>query len=182
MKKGRRVGFLSVETEGLEHGEWTEEQLTTLKNLSRWVHEKFDIPLRVCDSPQQSGYAFHTMFSEWLLEPKSCPGPDRKKQFKKIIVPWLEAGALEEEPDMQLKDTIGKDTDVTVGQVLRRMDRYLSKTVPAMRKQIQTMREAVEEVPDGATAKEVKQIVNKALKNFDPEPDVEDDTGDDDDT
>jgi hypothetical protein len=98
---------------------------------------------------------------------KTCPGPDRIKQFKQIIVPWLEAGAPDEEPDMQLSDTIGKHTDVTVGQVLRRMDNYLTRTVPAMREQMRRLRSEIDDLPEGATAAEMKRTVHRALEGLD---------------
>jgi hypothetical protein len=167
---GRVVGFLSVETEGVGAGTWTDEQLATLKHLSRWVHEQFDIPLRVCPDWNEPGYGYHTMFgapSHWTDVVKTCPGPDRIKQFKKVIVPWLEAGAPEEEPDMQLSDAIGKNTDTTVGDVLRRMDRYLTKTVPAMRERMKKIRDEIDSVPEGASAADVKAIVHRALDGLD---------------
>ena len=64
---------------------------------------------------------------------------------------------------LQLSDIIGKHTDVTVGQVFRRMDRYLATTVPAMRKQLKNLRSAVRDLPDDATAEEVKRIVQRGL-------------------
>lgn len=169
-RNGTTVGFLSVETAGLEHGLWTDEQIHSLKKLSKWVHEQFDVPLRTCPDWNQPGFGFHTMFgapSRWTPVAKTCPGPDRIKQFKQIIVPWLEAGAPDEEPDMQLSDTIGKHTDVTVGQVLRRMDNYLTRTVPAMREQMRRLRSEIDDLPEGATAAEMKRTVHRALEGLD---------------
>jgi hypothetical protein len=166
VRDGRVVGFLSVETEGRGAGLWTEAQLATLKKLSRWVHEQFDVPLRVCPEFNSPGYGYHTMFgapSHWTPVVKTCPGPDRIKQFNEIIVPWLEAGAPEEEPDMQLTDAIGKHTDTTVGDVLRRLDAYLTRTVPAMRERMQKIRADIDALPEGASAAEVRQIVHHAL-------------------
>jgi hypothetical protein len=177
-RDGKSVGFLSVETAGMESGRWTDEQIASLKKLARWVHEKFDIPLRKCPAWNQPGYGFHTMFgapSHWTPSVKTCPGPERIKQFNTIIVPWLEAGAPAEEPDMLLSDPIGKHTDVTVGEVLRRMDTYLTKTVPAMRKQtreqmrdqMRKFRAEIDAVPDGVTAAEMKKTVHRALEGLD---------------
>jgi hypothetical protein len=167
---GRSVGFLSVETEGHGAGLWTEEQIATLKRLTRWVLDNFDVPLRLCPAWNRPGIGYHTMFGSpghWTPEKKTCPGPDRIKQFEDIIVPWLEAGAPEEEPDMQLTDTIGKHTETTVGDVLRRMDAYLTKTVPAMREHMKQIRQDIDAVPEGATAAEVKQVVHRALDGLD---------------
>jgi hypothetical protein len=103
----------------------------------------------------------------WTPKVKTCPGPDRIKQFNEIIVPWLEDRAPEEEPDMQLTDAIGKHTDTTVGDVFRRMDTYLTKTVPAMREGMKRIRAEIDAVPEGAMATEVKKIVHRELDGLD---------------
>ena len=94
---GKRVGFVSVETEGRAAGEWTAAQLATIKDFILWVKSEakaagFEIPLEECPAWNASGIGYHTMWgspSHWTPVAKSCPGPDRIKQFNDVIVPWL---------------------------------------------------------------------------------------------
>lgn len=92
---GVRKGYLSVETQGGEQGKWTDAQLAAIKALILWAHETYDIPLRVPSGPKVSGVGYHTLFPSWSNVPgKTCPGPDRKAQFREVLVPWLaKAGA-----------------------------------------------------------------------------------------
>lgn len=99
-KDGKRYGYLSFETQGYGRGLWTPAQLRKMKMVMEWGHEEHGIPLRVCRNPQDPGIGYHTLFgapSAWTPVAKSCPGPDRKKQFHNTIVPWLEAGGGQED-------------------------------------------------------------------------------------
>ncbi len=88
---------VSIETQGYGEGEWTSEQMASIKRLLVWLNEVHPtIPLRECTDPYGSGIGYHTLFgapSAWTPVSKSCPGPDRKVQFHNVIVPWLKSGA-----------------------------------------------------------------------------------------
>ena len=87
---GKRHGFLSVETAGLASGKWNKYQLDELKELTLITAKHHDYPLRECGSYHGHGVGYHTMYPEWSNVPgKTCPGPERKVQFRQIIVPWL---------------------------------------------------------------------------------------------
>jgi len=89
---GKSVGFVSVETEGRAVGEWTDEQLTSIKAIILWVRSQSDFPLAPCPAWNKPGVGYHTMWgspSHWTPVAKSCPGPDRIKQFKAVIEPWM---------------------------------------------------------------------------------------------
>jgi hypothetical protein len=89
---GVRRGYVSVETQGLEKGEWTDAQITAIKALLFWLHEEYDIPLRKAPSPTSAGIGYHTMFGApgaWTPVAKSCPGPDRIRQFNNVLLPWM---------------------------------------------------------------------------------------------
>lgn len=98
---------ISVETQGFGEGEWTPEQLATIKRLMLWAREVHRIPLRQVtrwDDPE-GGWGYHTLFgapSNWTPVAKSCPGPDRKRQFHDVLVPWMKNAG--EEEDMPLND------------------------------------------------------------------------------
>lgn len=89
---GVRKGYISVETQGKGEGEWTPEQLASIFELLEWLESEHGIPLQVCATPKSPGVGYHTMWgapSEWTPVAKSCPGPDRIKQFRNVIVPWM---------------------------------------------------------------------------------------------
>lgn len=92
----------SFETQGFGPGEWTEEQLDTIKRLMRWLHDTRGVPLRKVGgwNDMRGGWGYHTQFHEWSNVPgKSCPGPDRIRQFNEVLVPWMNAGG-KIEPDV----------------------------------------------------------------------------------
>lgn len=84
-------GFaISVETQGLEYGEWNAHQIAEIKALILWAHRVHGIPLRVVTEWDGSGVGFHTLFpGRWDKRGASCPGPDRRRQFWSVIVPWM---------------------------------------------------------------------------------------------
>lgn len=92
LKDGKRYGFISVETQGLEHGEWNAHQLDEIKKLLLWANKIHGIPLRRCPAWDAAGIGYHVMFGApgpWTPVSKSCPGPDRVKQFINVLVPWF---------------------------------------------------------------------------------------------
>jgi hypothetical protein len=101
----RANGFaVSIETQGYADGEWTQEQIDGIYRLIVWLHDEAGIPLVKCSTWDGSGVGYHIQFGspgKWTPKAKSCPGPDRIKQFDRIIVPGLAAlrGAIEEELD-----------------------------------------------------------------------------------
>jgi hypothetical protein len=99
---GRRNGYVSIETQGYGTGQWTPEQLESIKALLLWLSQTHGFPLRLCTSPYGGGVGFHTLFgapSAWTPVAKSCPGPDRIKQFRDVLVPWFaEASKPASEP------------------------------------------------------------------------------------
>jgi hypothetical protein len=89
---GIRKGYISVETQGLERGYWTSAQLQSIKELLLWARREHGIPLKKCANPTDAGIGYHTLFgapSAWTPVSKSCPGPDRKRQFHETLVPWM---------------------------------------------------------------------------------------------
>lgn len=89
---GVRWGYVSIETQGLEHGTWTQAQLRAIKQLLAWLSEQHDFPLRETPGPRSKGVGYHTLFGApgpWTPVSKSCPGPARKRQFHNELVPWM---------------------------------------------------------------------------------------------
>ncbi len=90
--EGVRRGYISIETQGLERGKWTEAQLKEIKALLLWLSEEHEFPLQVTPTSKSPGVGYHTLFGapgDWTPVSKSCPGPDRKVQFREVLVPWM---------------------------------------------------------------------------------------------
>lgn len=91
----------SFETQGFGAGEWTPEQLDTIKRVMLWMRDNRGVPLRKVTSwnDVRGGWGYHTLFPQWSnVRGKTCPGPDRIKQFEQVLVPWMEAGGKVERP------------------------------------------------------------------------------------
>src|SRR5690348_1385938 len=87
-------GFaISIETQGLANGTWTDAQLDAIKALLTWCHDTHGIPLEVCPTWDGSGVGYHILFEDqWDQRHASCPGPNRINQFNNVLVPWMAAG------------------------------------------------------------------------------------------
>jgi hypothetical protein len=102
MRGGKLCGLLSIENEGLGAGKWTPEQIASMKNIILWAHAEADVPIQVIKAWDGDGWGYHTMFGApgpWTpAAGKTCPGPDRIKQYRDIFVPWLRRGGLDPQP------------------------------------------------------------------------------------
>ena len=94
IKNGKRYGYVSLETQGYADGFWTKAQIEEIKDWILFMYNEHDMPLRRCTHSQDPGVGYHTLFgspSAWTPVAKSCPGPNRIKQFNEIIRPWMKA-------------------------------------------------------------------------------------------
>lgn len=83
---------ISIETAGFGAGKWNKRQLRAIKALLLWLHETHDIPLQRCPQWDGAGVGYHVQFGapgKWTPVAKSCPGPERIKQFYDVLVPWM---------------------------------------------------------------------------------------------
>jgi hypothetical protein len=83
---------VSIETQGWGAGEWTDAQLDTIKRLLLWLRDEAGIPIAECPKWDGAGIGYHTQFGApgaWTPVAKSCPGPDRIKQFWNVLIPWM---------------------------------------------------------------------------------------------
>lgn len=95
---------VSIETQGYGPGEWTAEQLASIKRLLLWLNDEHGIPLAKCPRWDGAGVGYHTLFGApgpWTPIAKSCPGPARISQFDHVLVPWF---TNPQEDDMPLTD------------------------------------------------------------------------------
>lgn len=92
VKDGKRYGFISIETQGFGAGTWNAAQLATIKRVILEAADLYGFPIRKCPGPFSPGIGYHTMWgapSDWTPVAKSCPGPNRIKQFNSVLVPWF---------------------------------------------------------------------------------------------
>ncbi len=86
-------GAVSIETAGLGSGKWNDKQLASIKRILLWLNEKHQVPLKQvfqANPPREKGgVSFHTKFRSWSPVAKSCPGPERIKQYNDLIIPWM---------------------------------------------------------------------------------------------
>lgn len=156
---------VSIESQGLAAGEWTPEQMKSIKRLLLWLRDVEDIPLTQVQTWDGAGVGYHTLFgapSQWTPYVKSCPGEDRKKQFHSELVPWMNTGGEEEEDEMQLNDDVYRDErKMTVRDLFIKLDRFVTNSAKrdkALRAQIAEVQEAVEKNADKA---EIRKMLNR---------------------
>ncbi|OPC81804.1 hypothetical protein B4N89_13440 [Embleya scabrispora] len=88
------TGAVSVESaSNLEHTDpWTDEQVDSLIRLGVWLHERHDLPLRICRTWDDPGYGYHGLFAQWSLGGTACPGRARIEQFHDLVFPGIASG------------------------------------------------------------------------------------------
>lgn len=111
-QRGGATDGVSIETQGYGSGEWTTAQLEAIKALLLWlvrVHPA--MRLRVPRTPTDAGVGYHSLFPSdvpdtWARDGRTCPGPDRIRQYRTILVPWM---ANPEGDDMPTTDEIADE-------------------------------------------------------------------------
>lgn len=106
------LGLLSVETQGMGEGVWTDEQVRAGADLVRWASAHYGFPVRAITSPQPGsaaggGVGYHRQFPAWNPHGHLCPGDDRVPQVRDII-------RLAQGDDMPLTDA---DVDKVVDAI-----------------------------------------------------------------
>lgn len=93
------TGAISVETasNSTATDPWNEHQLEELIRLGVWAHQRHGVPLRVCQTHDDPGYGFHSMFPQWSPSGTACPGPARIRQFRDVVFPAIVARATHRE-------------------------------------------------------------------------------------
>ncbi len=87
------TGAVSIETaSNLQHTDpWTDAQIEGLISLGVWLHQRHDIPLRICRTADDPGYGYHRLHAAWSTGGTACPGDARVKQFRDVVFPGIVA-------------------------------------------------------------------------------------------
>lgn len=140
---GKRYGFVSIETQGKAKGEWNAWQLQEIKRLLKWLSETHDFPLEKATNPRGPGVGYHTLFGApgpWTPVAKTCPGPDRVRQFNEILVPWF---SVNQAPPVTPPAGVGKEVDVEeVLKALKALDKAEAARYADMRTLVQKVYDA----------------------------------------
>jgi hypothetical protein len=104
------TGAVSAETASNTSGTdpWNAKQIEDLIAIGAWLHERHDVPLRICRHHADPGFGYHSMFPQWSTSGTACPGKARIAQFKEVVFPGIVARATgktttpEEEEDVAL--------------------------------------------------------------------------------
>lgn len=96
---GVRRGFVSIESQGLGDGVWTEFQLKAIRDIIWWVNSLESFPLRKCRAWNDPGVGYHRLFDEWNENHHSCPGDKRVLQFDRDLLPSLQNASTDVTPE-----------------------------------------------------------------------------------
>lgn len=78
------VGYLA--DPGIENTPWTDPQAAQLAGIAAFLHLRFGVPLRRCDTWNGGGVDGHRRFPEWsVYVGKTCPGDTRWEQIDDVI-------------------------------------------------------------------------------------------------
>ncbi|HVK45081.1 MAG TPA: N-acetylmuramoyl-L-alanine amidase [Micropruina sp.] len=100
------TGAVSIETASNTSGTdpWTAAQVEELIRLGVWLHQRHDIPLRICPEWDAPGFGYHRLHPEWAKDGTSCPGDARVRQFREVVFPGIVARATGKTPTPEEDD------------------------------------------------------------------------------
>lgn len=92
LKDGVWCGAISMECWGLGDGWLTAAQIQNILDVARFLNTEWGVPLDKCLAWDDPGIGWHTLFPQWMVTPKSCPGINRKSQIDTVVLPALAGG------------------------------------------------------------------------------------------
>lgn len=161
---------ISIESQGLADGKWTDAQIASIEKLLLWIHTTHSVPLSVVQTWDGSGVGYHTLFeSHWDKRNASCPGPNRIIQFNQILVPWMEQGGATmavDQTDAQalwtgypiVKDTRAANPDVAPRVAPSALLEYTAQNVRVLGVQVAALSAAVKAL-SGAQGLDPEQVL-----------------------
>ncbi|MFD5573970.1 peptidoglycan recognition protein family protein [Streptomyces cadmiisoli] len=108
------TGAVSIETASNTKASdpWTPQQVEELIRLGVWLHQRHEIPLRICRTHSDPGFGYHSMFREWSTSGTACPGAARIRQFREVVFPGIVARATGKPTTTpEEEDVAGLNTD-----------------------------------------------------------------------
>ena len=167
IRDGKRCGLVSIETQGMAAGEWTDAQVASIKAIMSWLNTEAGVKLQVIPKWDGDGWGYHTMWgapSHWTPVAKTCPGPDRVKQFNRVLAPWLKAGGKDPAPKPPAPNKVQQAHDLEqeirgdlrkVAAKFTRLDALLEQVDPS-RTAVAKWRAALDDIDAGITALRVE--------------------------
>ena len=136
---------ISIETQGFGNGTWNKRQIEAIGRLLLWLHQEHAIPLEKIKTWDGSGVGYHVQFGSpgpWTPVAKSCPGPNRIKQFDEVLVPWMAEQARKLAP--KVKQTRGPLVDHALRDLTARRKKAKD---PAVRKALRQAKQVLKSLP-----------------------------------
>ena len=90
---------------------WSPKQMESIITLGVWWCKQTGRPARLVNSPEESGFGYHSQFSAWNQNAHACPGSVRLVQYKTEVIPEIArrlAGGEEDMDANQIFDAVWK--------------------------------------------------------------------------
>lgn len=154
---------ISIESQGFAGGKWTRRQLRKIERLLVWLHETHpDIALRVIPEWDSSGVGYHVMFGSpgpWTPVSKSCPGPERIKQFFAVLQPWMASDPTRPRTEEFTMDKEAKAAFADQDEKLDRLLQFAKYDRLRALKANDLLRRVKDQVSDAATKAEIEALL-----------------------
>lgn len=120
------TGAVSAETASNLQGSdpWNAKQIEDLIAIGVWLHQRHEIPLRICRTHDDPGFGYHSMFPQWSTNGTACPGKARIQQFREVVFPGIVARATGQTPEEE-------DVALTAAEIDKVADRVVAKLFTA---------------------------------------------------
>ena len=120
------TGAVSAETASNLQGSdpWNAKQIEDLIAIGVWLHQRHEIPLRICRTHDDPGFGYHSMFPQWSTNGTACPGKARIQQFREVVFPGIVARATGQTPEEE-------DVALTAAEIDKVADRVVAKLFAA---------------------------------------------------
>jgi murein L,D-transpeptidase YcbB/YkuD len=103
----RWSGVIETEDDGNPGTPWTDAQMHAIADILSWYGATHGVPMRLMQSPTDSGIGYHEQFREWNGDGHACPGTVRERQLLTEIIPSLSRHPAQGDDVMTALPTIG---------------------------------------------------------------------------
>lgn len=84
---------------------WSAKQMESIIQLGVWWCKQTGRPARLVNSPDESGFGYHSQFTAWNQNAHACPGSVRLVQYKTEVIPEIARRLAGGDDDMDKQQT-----------------------------------------------------------------------------